>query len=107
MGNLFHFGSEIMTNNLFLTARNGEDPLYARIREDKREEANRQRLEQMWLEYRPHAPKGFQKKLQFEFHQRWWEMYLTLGLIRLGFPVTTFPQDDRPDILLDFEDAKF
>jgi hypothetical protein len=33
-------------------------------------------------------------------------MYLTIGLVRLGFPVLTFSKDDRPDILLDFEDTK-
>jgi len=95
-----------MRDNLLQATRKGEDALYTLIRDDKRGEPNRQRLEQMWLEYRPHAPRSFRKKLQFEFHQRWWEMYLTLGLVRLGFPVSTFSQDDRPDILLDFDDTK-
>jgi len=54
----------------------------------------------MWSEYLNDAPKSFRKKLQYEFHQRWWEMYLTLGLRRLGLPLSTFPQDDRPDFLL-------
>lgn len=48
----------------------------------------------------------FPKKLQLAFHQRWWEMYLTLGLRWLGLPVSTFRQDDRPDVLLNFGDAK-
>ena len=91
-----------MNSKLFLPTRAGEDELYARIRDDERGEPYRQRIENMWLEYRFYAPKGFQKKLQYEFHQRWWEMYLTLGLIRLGFSVSTFSQDNHPDILLDF-----
>jgi len=95
-----------MTDNIFLAMRRGEDALYARIRDDKRGESCRQRLEQMWLEYRSYAPKGFRKKLQYEFHQRWWEMYLTLGLIRLDFSVSTFSQDNHPDILLDFNNTK-
>ena len=33
-------------------------------------------------------------------------MYLTIGLIRLCFPVSTFSQDDRPDMLLDFKETK-
>ncbi|MGO9376213.1 MAG: hypothetical protein ACLQBD_29550, partial [Syntrophobacteraceae bacterium] len=33
-------------------------------------------------------------------------MYLTLGLCRLDYSVSTFPKDDRPDILLNFEDTK-
>ena len=32
-------------------------------------------------------------------------MYLTLGLCRLGFPISTSALDDRPDLLLKFGDA--
>ena len=67
---------------------------------------HRQQLEQLWEEYCPYAPRGFRKKLQYEFHQRWWEMYLMLGLHRLGFPISTCSKDDRPDLLLDFGDVK-
>lgn len=95
-----------MTDNLFQSTRPGEDEFYARIRDDERAKPYRQRFEEMWSEYRLHAPQGFRKKLQFEFHQRWWEVYLTLGLCHLGLPVSTFFQDDQPDVLLDFGDAK-
>jgi hypothetical protein len=95
-----------MTSKLFLSTKAGEDELYARIRDDERGEPHRQRLENMWLEYRPYAPKGFRSKLQFEFHQRWWEIYLTLGLCRLGLPVSTSSQDDRPDLFLDLASTK-
>lgn len=99
-------GSENMNTGLFQPTSSGEDELYARIRDHSRGELDRQRLEQMWSDYRSHAPKSFRKKLQYEFHQRWWEMYLTLGLCRLGFPISTFPRDDRPDLLLTFGNTK-
>lgn len=95
-----------MAYKLFQSTRRGEDKFYARIRDDERGKGFRQQLEQMWIEFQPYAPKGFQKKLQYEFHQRWWEMYVTLGLCHLGLPVSTSSKDDRPDVLLDFGDPK-
>ncbi len=79
---------------------------YARIRDHPNGEPYRQQLEQMWLDYKEYAPKGFPRKLQFEFHQRWWEMYLTIGLSRLGLPVSTFRQDKGPDLLVTYDDTK-
>lgn len=95
-----------MTTNLFRQTRPGEDKLYARIRDDVLGKSYRHSLELMWSDYREYAPKGFPKKLQIEFHQRWWEMYLTLGLRRLGFPISTSSRDDRPDLLLKFGNTK-
>jgi len=92
--------------NLFQKTRANEHWLYADIRDDLRRGRDRLRLEEMWAEYQDLAPKGFRKKLQFEFHQRWWEMYLTIGLCRLGFPVSTFASDSGPDLLLDFGERK-
>ena len=94
------------TKKLFQDTRPGEDELYARIRDDLRGDPYRQQLEQMWVDYQNYAPKGFRKKLQFEFHQRWWEMYLTLGLHRLRLPIGTSSRDDQPDLLLKFESSK-
>ncbi|MCD6450006.1 MAG: hypothetical protein J7L34_05825 [Thermotogaceae bacterium] len=95
-----------MADKLFQSTRCGEDEFYARIRDDERGIKLRQRLKQMWIEYQPRAPKGFRKKLQFEFYQRWWEMYVTIGLCHLDLPVLTFSKDDHPDVLLDFGDTK-
>ncbi len=99
-------GSKSMNTSLFQPTRPGEDELYARIRNHERGKPDRQRLEQMWSHYCHHAPKDFRNKLQYEFHQRWWEMYLTLGLSHLGFQISTFPKDDRPDLLLTFGNTK-
>lgn len=82
----------------------GEDELYGRIRDDPRGKAVANQLEAMWEEYRDCAPKGFQSKLQFAFHQRWWEMSLTLGLLHLGFTIKSDRNDHGPDLL--FEGGK-
>lgn len=98
--------SDIDSTNLFQPTRRGEDELYARIRDHARGEPDRHRLEQMWSDYRTHAPQSFRKKLQFEFHQRWWEMYLTLGLCRLELPISTSSRDDGPDLLVKYGNLK-
>ena len=95
-----------MTSKLFLSTRRGEDKLYAWIRDHERGEPYRQRFESMWLEYCPHAPKGFRNKLQIEFHQRWWEMYLTIGLLHLALPVTCSPADGGPDVSVDLDNQR-
>jgi hypothetical protein len=90
-----------MKNRLFLPAKLGEDSLYARIRDDPRGKADLERLESMWAEYRDHAPKDFERNLQSHFHQRWWEMYLTVGLVHLGFDVKLSPKNKGPDLVVD------
>jgi hypothetical protein len=88
--------------SIFNPRENGECELYARIRDDVEWGAQTRRsLEQMWIEYSPLAYKSFRRKLQFEFHQRWWEMYLTIGLRRLGMTVHTCRKDIGPDLLVE------
>ena len=95
-----------MTTSLFQASRAGEDDLYSRVRDHERAAPNREQLERIWSEYQSYAPKSFRKKFQFEFRQRWWEMYLTVGLCRLGFPISTRPRDDGPDLLIEFGSSK-
>ena len=90
-----------MKNRLFLPANPGEDSLYARIRDDPRGKTHLERLESMWAEYRDHAPKDFERNLQSQFHQRWWEMYLTIGLVHLGFNVKSSPKNKGPDLVVE------
>ncbi len=91
-----------MTQSIFNPEAIGEHKLYARIRDEiEWGEQTRRSLEHLWVEYFPYAPKGFRRKLQFEFHQRWWEMYLTIGLCRLGMTVRSFRKDNGPDLLVE------
>jgi hypothetical protein len=85
--------------------REGEHLLYARIRDqtDPHSEERRQLFSEMWAEYAPFAPKGFAKKLQVEFHQRWWEMYLAVALLRCGFTPKKDSADAGPDVILDVD----
>ena len=71
------------------------------MRQGCRERVHLEQLEEMWCEFRDFAPKGFRRKFQVEFHQRWWEMYLTLGLLHLGVNIKTSPADEGPDLCVD------
>ena len=89
-----------ITNSLFMPPRNGEHPLYRALRDgpDAYAANRREFFARLWERFGPIAPKSFRKKLQFEFHQRWWEMYLAVGLMNLGFSPWCPPSDKGPDI---------
>jgi hypothetical protein len=88
--------------------RDDEHWLYSRLRDwpDSDSEERRQFFSALWAQYVSFAPKGFEKKLQFEFHQRWWEMYLAVALLRLGFTLKKNRADVGPDISLEVEGQK-
>lgn len=93
---------------LLLPSRAGENPLYTRLRDSPDPHATERRefFAWLWAQYEPFAPKGFPKKLQIEFHQRWWEMYLTVGLIRLGCTPKCSRLDYGPDIPLEIDGSR-
>ncbi len=82
-----------------------EHPTYARLRDwtDPASEGRRAFFDALWAEYARFAPKRFLESLQIEFHQRWWEMYLTVTLVRLGFAVETNAADAGPDVTLEVD----
>ena len=88
---------------LFRSRCANEHETYTRLRDwtDRHSEDRREFFNMMWKEYAPYAPKGFEKKLQIELHQRWWEMYLAVALIRLGFTPKKNKSDVGPDIVLE------
>jgi hypothetical protein len=49
--------------------------------------AARQRCEKMWAAFHPLADRNFLERLPFEFHQRWFEMYLGASLVSAGIDV--------------------
>jgi hypothetical protein len=86
----------------------GEHRTYARLRDwtDPASEERRAFFDAQWAEYARFAPKRFLESLQIEFHQRWWEMYLTVALVRLGFAVETNAADAGPDVTLEVDGAR-
>ena len=81
-----------------------EDPLYSRIRDHEEYENIRVQLETFWALYKNIAPKGFLGKIQRNggFHQRWWELYCGVGLLRICNSVKINQKDNGPDFELSY-----
>lgn len=62
-------------------------------------------LEKLWQQYEPYADNDFPKKIEKEFNQRTWEMYLTCTLLDRGFSLKEKNRKNKgPDICLVAED---
>jgi hypothetical protein len=85
------------------------DDLYSRLRDDPVYSDLKDKIEYLWKEYKPFASKKFLIEAQINFHQRWWEMYLTVGLIHVfmnsGINIETSNRDKGPDIRINLPDG--
>jgi hypothetical protein len=61
----------------------------------------REFVESLWKEYREFADKDFTQKISLEFHNRFWEMYLTCTLKNLGKNILPRKRRAGPDIEID------
>lgn len=93
-----------MKETFLLEPREGEHRLYTRLRDPRAEELLDYFL-RLWSQFSDSAPKGFRKKLQIEFYQRWWEMSLFVGLARLGLSPECPRSDQGPDIFLSLDSS--
>lgn len=55
-------------------------------------------VEKLWSDYEPFADKDFTKHIPIEFHSRFWEMYLTCTLKKLGKAIMPKKRIKGPDI---------
>lgn len=56
--------------------------------------------EDLWRDFSGYATKRFLKEFRLHFHQRWFEMYLTVTFIRAGLTVEYRSREHGPDVLL-------
>ncbi len=86
------------------------DDLYSRLRDDPAGSDLKDKIEDLWNEYKLFAPKRFLIEAQINFHQRWWEMYLTVGLLHVfknsGINIETSNRDRGPDIRINLPDGR-
>lgn len=94
-----------MNDSIFLEQAENEDTLYRQVRDSIELIDVKRALERMWCSFKHYAPKGFKRNLQDSFHSRWWEMYLTLGILQLGFQIETNKEDAGPDIRMMLGDS--
>ena len=73
---------------------------YVRKAANKRSQEVKAHCEDLWHDFSEHADTHFLDEFPLHFHQRWFEMYLTVSLIRAELSVTC--PKPGPDILLRF-----
>ena len=73
---------------------------YRKVQEaaDERCERVRAQCEDLWCDFSEYADDHFLKEFAVNFHQRWFEMYLTVSLIRAGLAVEC--PKPGPDVLV-------
>lgn len=86
------------TNSFFLPKSSAEHFLYGQIRDDLRRHKSKTQIESFWGKYRKHKSRNFLREAQVNFYQRWWEMFLAVGLLNLNFDIKTDKDDKGPDI---------
>lgn len=99
-----------MPKNIFRPPKSGESKLYTRTRDwsDPHSLEFKNQLEEMVKDCQKQGLlfKGYTKCLPSQLHQRWWEMYLMLGLHYLGFAIRTSPKNKGPDLLVEVKNIK-
>jgi len=85
--------------SFFRDSIQNESKLYGRIRDYENDFSVKSQIESYWIEYKPYAPQNFLDKVQIDenFHQRWWEMFLGVGLLNLNFNIKTSHIEKGPD----------
>lgn len=75
-----------------------------RAPDNDRARACRAQCEAMWERFEPYADPEFATEFRSAFHARYWEMYLTVTLMDLGFEVTC--PKPGPDVGIIFDDRR-
>lgn len=83
----------------FRNSISSESELYTRIRDYEKDSKVKSQIENFWKKYEPYAPQEYLEKIHSEgnFYQKWWEMFLGVGLLNLNISITTSPKDVGPD----------
>ena len=78
-----------MSNTLFGSNPANACSLYAAVRSGTRPDQRtaRKNCEDLWRTYSPYADEHFLSEFPLRFHQRWFEMWLTVFLLRTGHKV--------------------
>jgi hypothetical protein len=79
---------------------NNIDPEYRNICDGSSEPSLRARefVERLWAVYEPYAERDFLREIQLNFHERFWEMYLTCALLDIGLKVIKKRKPEGPDV---------
>ena len=76
------------------------DPELKNILSNSKLNTVRQWLERQWEIYEPFADKNFRIEIATNFHQRFWEMYLTCSLLEFQYEIKAQKTEKGPDICI-------
>jgi hypothetical protein len=82
------------------------DAAYKNIRAPKGEGAAvaRANCDDLWRDFAPYASEHFRTEFRRHFHQRWFEMYLAVALLRAGLNIAC-PAEGAPDVRVQHRDG--
>jgi len=93
--------------DLFVVNDARADPGYINTRDAPHEGAARSRAncEALWRDFEPYAGEHFLTEFPHHFHQRWFEMYLAVTLLRAGLEIQC-PDGGAPDVRVQHRDGR-
>lgn len=79
---------------------------YENIRGERNERCAqiKKHCDDLWSAFQGYADSHFVSEFSHHFHERWFEMYLAVSLLRRDFAIKSY--DEGPDILLDMGDHR-
>ena len=91
------------SRSLFSYSHNSPCQAYLNVKnaDDENSQEAKAHCEDLWHDFSEHADTNFLDEFPARFHQRWFEMYLTVSLIRMGLPVKC--PKPGPDIFLSID----
>jgi len=65
---------------------------------------SRANCDELWRDFEPYASEHFLAEFPCHFHQRWFEMYLAVALLRAGLDISC-PEEGAPDVCVQHRDG--
>lgn len=90
--------------NLFQTSINSENEEFLALRDKENLSDLKNYCMSLWNQFYPYADRSFINEFALHPHQRFWEMYLGVHLLNLGFKLLPPTIDIGPDIHLVIDD---
>ena len=96
-----------MSDSLFAIDDANADDAYKNIRVPKGEGAAvaRSNCDELWRDFAPYASEHFRVEIRRHFHQRWFEMYLAVSMLRAGLAIEC-PPKNAPDVRVQHRDGR-
>lgn len=93
-------------NKTFFTPGACEDPDYKAIRDLSQAADCKRFVEELWQDYELYSDTNFLSNARNHFHQRFWEMYLCVTMLKRGFVIEKANGSQGPEFSISIEGRK-